>query len=277
MSRTILRISSLWSAAFALSLLVTPASSWGQEEPEFSELRALLEINTTDGDAGFQILIDGDGWRDVRVDDPNGQKIYSVSGDKSVKEQGLTENFFESSEPGCDEEGFSLTETLERFPAGEYRVRGKSTDNQMMEGEAILTHAIPAAAGNLMPNKVTGVNPANTVISWTEDTGGLGLCPPDDPADLPVAPADVPLFGYQLVVAREVPEPLLEFVVEVPPGTTSVTVSPEFMQGNAIYKYEVVAIEERMIDGQVVKGNQSIAENFFCTVGVAAEDCALPD
>lgn len=275
MSCTILRRVSLCSAAFALSLLVTPASSWGQEEPEFSELRALIEINTTDGDAGFQILIDGDGWRDVRVDDPNGQKIYSVSGDKSVKEQGLTENFFESSEPGCDEEGFSLTETLERFPAGEYRVRGKTTDNEMFEGEAILTHAIPAAPGNLTPNQVTGVNPANTVISWTEDTGGLGLCPANG-ADIP-DPAGVTLFGYQLVVAREVPVPLLEFVVEVPPNVTSVTVSPEFMEGNAIYKYEVVAIEERMIDGEAVKGNQSIAENFFCTVGVAAEDCELPD
>ena len=41
--------------------------------------------------------------------------------------------------------------------------------------------------------------------------------------------------------------------------------------------YEVVAIEERMIDGEVVKGNQSIAENFFCTAPIATLDCELPE
>lgn len=260
----------------ALVLATTGQVVWAQEEPEFDELRALIEVNTTDGDAGFQILIDGDGWRDVRVDDPNGQKIYSVSGDKSVKEQGLTESFFESSEPECSEEGFSLSDTLDRFPAGEYSVSGKSTDNQQMEGEAILTHAIPAAPGNLMPSMGSiGVNPANTVISWTEDVGGLGLCPANG-ADIP-NPADVPLFGYEVVVEREFPEPLMVFVAEVSPTTNSVNVSPQFMATPAggIFKYEIIAIEERMIDGEVVKGNQSIAESFFCTTGIAAVDCEI--
>ena len=261
---------------FALILATTGQVVWAQEEPEFGELRALIEVNTTDGDAGFQILIDGDGWRDVRVDDPNGQKIYSVSGDKSVKEQGLTESFFESSEPECSEEGFSLSDTLDRFPAGEYSVRGKSTDNQQMEGEAILTHAIPAAPGNLMPPMGSiGVNPANTVISWTEDDGGLGLCPANG-ADIP-NPADVPLFGYEVVVEREFPEPLMVFVAQVSPTTNSVNVSPQFMATPAggIFKYEIISIEERMIDGEVVKGNQSIAEGFFCTTGIAAVDCEI--
>jgi hypothetical protein len=276
MKRTIPLLPILFSAALALSLLVTPTVSWSQEEePEFSELRALIEVNTTDGDAGFQMLIDGDGWKEVKVDDPNGQKIYTVKGDKSVQEQGLTENFFESAEPECSEEGFSLTDTLERFPAGEYSVSGKSIENEMMDGEAVLTHAIPAAPGNLMPNQVGLVNPANTVISWTEDAGGLGLCPANG-ADIP-DPAGVTLFGYQVVVEREDPEPLQVFVAEVGPGTTSITVSPEFMGNNGVYKYEVVAIEERMIDGEVVKGNQSIAENFFCTAPIATLDCELPE
>jgi len=261
-------------AALALALTSTVPVVWAQEEePEFSELRALIEINTTDGDAGLQMLIDGDGWRSVRVDDPNGQKIYTVEGDKSVREQGLSENFFESSEPDCDE--VSLTDTLDRFPAGEYRVRGKSTDNEHFEGEAILTHALPAAPGLLMPNQVGGVIPANTVISWTEDVGGLGLCPPNE-ADIP-NPAGVPLFGYQVIVEREVPGPLVVFSADVPADATSVDISPQFMDDGALYKYEVIAIELRIEDGEEVKGNQSIAENFFCTAPIATIDCALPE
>jgi hypothetical protein len=55
----------------------------------------------------------------------------------------------------------------------------------------------------------------------------------------------------------------------VPAGTTSVTIAPEFMQNGAVYKFEVVAIKERLNeDNEPVKGNQSISENFFCTLGV---------
>lgn len=280
MRRTIPLLPILFSAAFAMSLLVTPTLSWAQEEePEFSELRALIEINTTDGDAGLQILIDGDGWRKVRVDDPNGQKIFEVKGSKSVKEQGLTENFFESAEPSCDEEGFSLTDTLDRFPAGEYRVSGKSIDNEQMEGEAILTHALPGAPENLLPDGGVVDATLPVMIKWTPGDE-LGNCPPND-ADI-LDPGAVPLFGYQLVVEREVPGPLLVFGAEVPAGTTSVTISPEFMQMGAFYKYEVVAIEQPLNedgspvlneDGHPVKGNQSITENFFCTAPLTTVEC----
>lgn len=259
-------------ATLALALTSMVPVVWAQEEePEFSELRALIEINTTDGDAGFQILIDGDGWKEVKVDDPNGQKIYTVKGDKSVEEQGLTENFFESAEPECDEEGFSLADTLDRFPAGEYRVRGKSIDNEHFEGEAPLTHALPGAPDALLPVGAE-VNPANPVmISWGL-SDNLGNCPAGD-ADVEILGMDG-LFGYQVVVAREVPEPLLEYIIEVPTGINSVTIPPEFLQENALYKYEVVAIENR--DGE--RGNQSISEDFFCTTGGApVNPCELPE
>jgi hypothetical protein len=56
----------------------------------------------------------------------------------------------------------------------------------------------------------------------------------------------------------------------------SVTISPEFMQNGAIYKFEVVAIEERLNeDNEPVKGNQSISVIFFCTLGV--NPCELPE
>ncbi len=275
MRRTIPLLPILCSATLALCLGWSAPVSWAQEEePEFSELRALIEINTTDGDAGFQMLIDGDGWKEVRVDDPNGQKIYTVKGDKSVQEQGLTENFFESAEPECSEEGFSLTDTLDRFPAGEYTVHGKSTDNEHFEGETPLTHAFRPGPANLLPSG-GGVN-AGGPITITWDIGdSLGNCPPDDPNDIP-AFNTVPLFGYQVVVEREFPEPLLVFFAEVR-GGQSVTLSPQFVQDDAIYKVEVVAIEERMNeDGDPVKGNQSISETVFCT-GNVINPCESPE
>jgi hypothetical protein len=228
----------------------------------------LIEINDSDGDAGFQMLIDGDGWKEVKVDDPNGQKIYTVKGDKSVEEQGLTENFFESAEPDCNEPGFSLDETLDRFPAGEYRVRGKSTDNEHFEGEATLTHAIPASPDELKPDPADGlVNSANPVMIEWANGNDLEECPPID-IDLDPSPADVQRFGYQVVVEREFPEPLQVFTIDLGANDTSVTLPAEFVSGSSLYKYEVIAIE----DNEGERGNQSIKESHFCTDGFIG-DC----
>lgn len=55
------------------------------------------------------------------------------------------------------------------------------------------------------------------------------------------------------------------------------TLSPQFVQDDAIYKVEVVAIEERMNeDGDPVKGNQSISETVFCT-GNVINPCESPE
>ena len=263
------------AAVFALTLTVASQPSSAQPEPlEYDELRALIEINATDGDAGFHFLIDAAGWKEVRITDPDGKKIYKVQGTGGVGEQGLTENFFESAEPSCAD--VPLATVLDRFPEGEYLVTGKSIDQEKLEGETELTHALPGAPETLAPDQIGGVSPAAPVmITWTPgDT--LGNCPPDgvdlDPVDLDPAPGDVPLFGFQVVVGQEAPDPFVEFIIEVPAGVTSVTIPPEFLQMDAIYKYEVVAIEDR--DGE--KGNQTISESFFCTDPIATVDCQLP-
>ena len=76
-----------------------------------------------------------------------------------------------------------------------------------------------------------------------------------------------------VVVEREVPEPLIVFTVEVPADATSVTIPAEFLEASGIYKYEVIAIEDR--DGE--RGNQTISESFFCTAPIATIDCELPE
>lgn len=250
---------------------VTAVPAVAQEEPEFSEFRVFIEINATDGDAGLQVLIDGDEWKEATIRDPDGRQVYNVQGYASVRDQGLTENFFESAEPSCDED--PLTDFLERFPAGEYVVTGKTVDGAKIEGSAELTHDLPRAAINLAPVG-GGVDPTNPVqVLWTPGAG-LGNCPPNG-AEI----GNPALFGYQIVVEREEPEPLVVLTVDLPAGATQLTIPPEFLQAGAHYKYEVIEIESRTNDdGDVEKGNQTVSESYFCTfVPSPGNPCAPPD
>jgi hypothetical protein len=243
-----------------------------QEDSDFSELRFLIEINATDGDAGFQAKIDADGWKEVNLYNPAEERLYQVKGERAVKEQGLTENFFESAEPSCDE--VPLDVVLERFPEGFYDVERRSIENEKIEGESLLTHNLPGAPENLAPGPDLAVDAGFPVmISWTAGDS-LGNCP--DLMNLATILSDeAQLFGYQLVIGREDPGPALNVVIELealPAGPKQATIPAEFLEPGAIYKYEVVAIENR--DG--ARGNQTISESFFCTLPLEG-DCELPE
>ena len=61
--------------------------------------KVIVEVNETDGDAGLQIFLDGNAWRQVAVFRPDGQKIAEFATAGPVNDYGLTELFSESSEP----------------------------------------------------------------------------------------------------------------------------------------------------------------------------------
>jgi hypothetical protein len=216
---------------------------------------------------------DADRWTTVSIRgvDPDRELLYKVRGFAGAAEQGLTENFFESAEPDCEEQ--PLDEFLERFPAGEHRFRVKTQDEEILTGSSFLTHELPGAPEMLAPTG-GGIDETQTVvISWTAGTT-LGNCPPDG-VDIS-APGSVPLFGYEVLVEREEPEPLLKYTVQVDASQTSVSLPPEFVQEEGIYKYEVVAIESGLDeDDEEEKGNQTISEAFFCTTGI--NPCELPE
>lgn len=238
---------------------------------EFSEFRLRIEINSTDGDAGLHGIFDGEGWKSMTLKDTELKKLYRVRSFNEVELQGVTENFFESAEPPCDDQ--PLEAFLDRFEAGEYRLVGRTTDGKKMRSEAELTYDLPGAPENLAPTG-SGVDGSGPVtLSWSPGST-LGNCPP---GASPIAdPGSVPLYGYEVVVTRESPEPALEHLVQVDPSETSLTVPAAFMQQNGIYKFEIVAIEARMDeDGDIEAGNQTITEAFFCTAGV--NPCELPD
>jgi hypothetical protein len=67
----------------------------------------------------------------------------------------------------------------------------------------------------------------------------------------------VNIVGYQVIVEQVKPQPLRVFSVNLQPTVTEVTVSPEFLQPNAEYIVEVLAIE--------ASGNQTISEGEFKT------------
>lgn len=210
-----------------------------------SQTRIIIEVNATDGDAGVQIFVDGEGWTRLEVFDPNGQRILDIGTNGSVEMQGITELFFESAEPSFEEQ--TLDELFLRFPAGMYNFQATTDDGKNLTGKATLTHFIPDAPEITSPEEDAVLNPGlPVVISWEPVTGPF-----------PGTAAGVKVVGYQVIVEQEKPQPLRVYSITLPATATQVTVSPEFIRAKAEYKFEVLAIE--------ASGNQTISESVFKT------------
>jgi len=169
-------------AAVSLGIAELPA---GATEPcgDFGECKVLVEINATDGDIGFQFLGDAGDLRSMRIDDPNGAKLFESQGYGPLDEQMLTENFVESAEPLCwfdpeEEEEWdevvTLREFVDRWTAGTYTFRGKGEEGEKLFGETRLSFDLPAAPEII---SFTG-----NVINWMPGND-LGNCAPADAAD----------------------------------------------------------------------------------------------
>ena len=133
----------IWLFTMAVVALVFGLAAPEAWAIQLADTAIRIEINDTDGDAGIQMFVDGEGWDILRAYDPNGRPVLNIRGMGSVGQQGLTELFFESAEPSFEEQ--SLEELLELFPEGWYRFVGLTTEGKMLRGKARLTHALPAA------------------------------------------------------------------------------------------------------------------------------------
>jgi hypothetical protein len=246
-----------------LLLGATAQTGWAQEAralslwdlqakalAELDETSIIFEVNSTDGDAGAQVFVDGEGWKKVWVFNPNGRRILSVQAQSSVKAiGGGTELFLESEEPeyaNLDE----LQELLDLFPEGDYTFFAQTVEGGWAMGEAELTYDIPAGPVIAEPTPDEGEECAadvfvNTaVIEWDEVEESIFGSP------------DIDIVGYQVIV--EIEEPVLRvFSADVPADTLMVMVPPEFLEEGAEFKFEILAIEE--------SGNQTITESCFET------------
>jgi hypothetical protein len=216
-----------------------------QSEIPFSGTKIIIEFNASADDVGVQILLDGEPWRVVRINSPDGREILNIISKSSLRKQGLTELFFESSEPSLDE--LPLAEFLDRFPQGEYTFKGRTIDGSKMEGKATFTHVIPAGpkiATPLQGDTPPVVDPNNLVIEW-------------EPVTKTITDSDeINIVGYQVIVEQV--EPLRVLSINLPVSVTKVKIPPEFfLLKDTLHKFEVLVIEEG--------GNQTITEGSFMT------------
>ena len=150
-----------------------------ESDGDIGECKVLIEINATDGDIGFHFLIDASDANSVRMDDPNGAKVFEDKAYGPLREQKMTETFIESAEPlcwgdpGADEEDLenvvSLRDFLDTWEAGTYEITVKSDGGEKVFGETLLTYALPAAP------TITGFD--GTTIYWMPGSD-LGHCAP---------------------------------------------------------------------------------------------------
>jgi hypothetical protein len=264
----------------ASALAVAPL---GLAQAEFDETKVLIEINATDGDAGFHALFDAPAWKEVKMTDPNGMKIFDERAFANLRRQGLTENFFESAEPVCDPEdaeedeaAVSLAEFIARFPAGDYTLHGKTNDGEHFAGDAELTYNLPAAPDIEATDGAAFVAGDDVVISWAAGDDLGEKCHDQEliDADIIADPAEVEIVGWEVVVEPandEGIEPLRKFTVQLPPGQTEVTVPAEFIETYMdvndieVFKFEVGAIEE--------SNNQTFSEGEFCIAEEEGDEC----
>ncbi len=224
--------------AVALIVLVAGVAAGGAGAVQLEEADVFMEINDTDGDAGIQIFLDGEGWDTMQLKAPNGQVLFSLVAERGIAVQGLTELFFESAEPSFDEQ--PLEEFLDLFPAGQYKFRGTTTEDEVITGKAKFTHKIPGAPEITSPEEESTVDPDNVVVAWEKAA----------------SPPGSRIVGYQVIVEKD-EGTLRVFSADVDKNTTSVTVPPEFMKSGFPYKAEVIAIEKT--------GNKTISEIEFET------------
>jgi len=246
-SSTILRVAAA-SVVMGVGTTVTMAT-----EPcdDFGECKAIIEINSSDGDIGFHFLMDGDDLNSARIHDPNGAKVFEDQAKGPLHEQKLTETFAESAEPLCwmdpeaDPEDLedivTLEEFLERWAEGTYTFSGSGDGGEKSEGETELTYELPAAPQNLDfdGSTVTWDRPGNIL---SPPRGDLGNCASAAELDilvgngvLTVHPEDVTIDEFEIVLEPDVedgdPTGSLVFSIRVAGdiATTAVTVPAQYL------------------------------------------------
>jgi hypothetical protein len=239
----------LSSSAFETGAGCGSKAAKGEDVPVLSAAKLLIEHNATDEDTGFQGFADGDPWNQLTITGPNKQPIVIVTPQGGLLDFGLTELFFETSEPANAE--VPITEVLAHLPEGTYTFTGDMVDGAESTMTATLSHDIPTGPVlNTPADGATGVDPDNVVVAWEQVTTDIN----GDP---------VTIVGYQVIVELD-QEPQFPqgfahpvFSIYLPATATNVTVPTEFIDSGAQYKCEVLAIE--------ISGNQTLSSASFST------------
>jgi hypothetical protein len=224
-----------------------------EQETPFEEARLFFELNHTDGDLGIHALVDGDEWKRLQIEDPNEVRMLDIFVRGRLRQQGLTEIFFESAEPPFDE--LAPGRFFRRFPEGVYDIQGTTLEGEELESEVTLSHIMPAPPGNVQISGIAAAENCDAqplpsvaepvIISWdpvTQSHPDLGKA------------GTIDVLNYTLVLEREEPV-LLIFSVELPPDLTEFEVPSDFIGLGDEFKFEIQV--------RATNGNQTVVESCF--------------
>jgi hypothetical protein len=243
-----------------LALSVGPAVADDDEvEEPFGATSVIIE--TTDNDIELQVFVDGVLWNKLQIFTPTDRRIFKLRAQKNLRRQGGLSELFFASEPTHyleDEPEYDGTveAVLSRFPEGKYEFEGRTVDGRYLEGKATLTHVLPELPEIMAPisdgDDPPVVDPANLVIEWEPVTTRF------------IGDGPVEIIEYQVILdpVDEREQPWIDgktrrALINLPGSATSCTVPPEFLLPNALYDFEVMAIE--------ASGNATISTGEFMT------------
>ena len=264
MSNTMARPSTRhrWASRLGLPAVVAwPVLSGGVAgaTTPFEIADIFFELNSTAGDVGVHVSLDGESWKILRVQDPGGREIVELEPKRGAKTIGLTELFFEGSEPPLVDVSFARF--LELFPQGDYRFLGVTTGNQLLRSTDPLTPELPCPVEVVSPPPTTPVAPDQVVIRWKPAPGlfnpDSGICKKNQ---------DVELIRYEVIaeIVNEATGFLRHYTVELSAGATELPVPLAFIKEGlgskgTEFRLEVIAIEDT--------GNKTITEATFQVSG----------
>ena len=250
------------SGIAALALMGVPmlgaADNHEEEEIPFDEAHVFFELNNTDGDLGIHAKIDGEEWKQLVMEDVNERFLLKINVRGALRNQGLTELFFESAEPSFDE--LEPAEFFERFPPGIYEVEGVTLEGDELESETELTHVLPAQPEPSV-NGVPFVEDCDedelpvfavdeeVVITWDAVTHSH--------PELGITNIPIDVVNYEVVV--EIDETPWKASAILPPDVREFRLAPEILALGEEVKYEVLVREASY--------NQTAMESCFEMAG----------
>lgn len=264
MNKTYRNFSIVQLAVTALVLAVAPPVGWAHDDDDdeeddveipFDEHEIFFELNHTDGDLGIHAKIDGDAWKQLKIErDADERTLLNIRLRSSLRRQGLTELFFESAEPPFAE--LDPEDFFRRFPEGDYDIEGITVDDEELESETTITHLMPApaepsvngmsAAANCdatLP-EVSGDEPV--VITWPAVTHSH--------PDLGTTNEPIEVVNYQVVAE-----------IDETPFVVSAILPPD--AGSFVIPAEIIALADDEVKFEVLvreaSSNQTGVESCF--------------
>lgn len=248
MKRPLRKVPLVAAVSGVIVFAVGAPASWAQDgdEDEFDVGRLFFQLNDTDEDLGIHLLVDGEPWKTLEIDDPLDRRIFYVRTQGRLRRQGLTEFKFESAEPNFEE--FSAEQFFRRFPEGVYDVEGRGLDGTEYESEIEITHLLPAPPENLKVNGSDAPDDCDEgpvpmvsgpfVISW--DPVITSHPEIGTPGELPIS-----VVRYEVAVERDEPtEVVIDATIEAPelpmtPATNFEVPASLFSAGDLV-KFQVL-------------------------------------